>query len=269
MTYIISKPSTFLDKFVQHYWTIENCNCCGTEHIQRVVPNGLLEIIFYFGNRPNSINSQKQITGNAIISGQLKDYYDIRFTGSFSLFSILFKPHGLSMFTNIPINEFYNQNIPLEFVFPNEFNKLEDSISTVSSFTERILIVEDFLFKQLLKNKNNENLNRIESCVNIINHSKGVVDIDYLASEACFSRKQFERTFSHYIGASPKQLLKTVRFQNALNEKSKHKSISLTELAYRCGYYDQSHMINDFQKLTGLSPKEYFNECEPYSDYFQ
>ena len=44
--------------------------------------------------------------------------------------------------------------------------------------------------------------------------------------------------------------------------------MSLTELAYDCGYYDQSHMINDFKLLTGMSPRQYFSDCDAYSDYF-
>jgi len=268
MTYLIAKPSEFLGKFVQHYWTIESCIPDQQEYIQRIVPSGLSEIIFYFGNKPYSTNQQKNISDNFILSGQLKDYYDIKVTGNLSLFSILFKPQGLSMFTNIPSNEFYNQNIPLQFVFPKETNRLEDGLFAANSFSERVLIVEKFLFRQLLKTQNPNSV-RIENCIDTINHSKGLVDIHSLASEACLSRKQFERTFSNSIGVSPKQFLKVIRFQNALHEKSKHKNISLTELTYKCGYYDQSHMINDFQQLSGLSPKEYFHECEPVSDYFQ
>jgi AraC-like DNA-binding protein len=53
-----------------------------------------------------------------------------------------------------------------------------------------------------------------------------------------------------------------------LREKHCNKSINLTELAYTCGYYDQSHMINDYKLLSGKTPAQYFSECEPYSDYF-
>ncbi len=268
MAYLIAKPSEFLCKFIQHYWTIESCIPNQQEYIQRIVPSGLSEIIFYFGNKPLSTNLQKTINDNFILSGQLKDYYDIEVTGKLSLFSILLKPQGLSMFTDIPANEFYNQNIPLQFVFPKETNRLGDKLSAANSFSERISIVEEFLFRQLLKIQNSSS-GRIENCINTINRTKGLVDIHSLAYEACLSRKQFERTFSNSIGVSPKQFLKIVRFQNVLHEKSKHKNISLTELTYKCGYYDQSHMINDFHQLSGLSPKEYFNECEPVSDYFQ
>jgi AraC-like DNA-binding protein len=71
------------------------------------------------------------------------------------------------------------------------------------------------------------------------------------------------------VGTSPRQFLKTVRFQNALHTKFNQKSVSLTQLACDCGYYDQSHMINDFKSLSGFTPGEYFACCEPYSDYFE
>lgn len=268
MTYLISKPSEFLSRFIQHYWAIENCIPNHLEHIQRIVPNGLVEIIFYFGKKPSTINQQKSIGDNFIISGQLKDYYDLQISGQLSLFSILLKPQGLSMFTEIPANEFFNLNIPFRFVFPTEINRLEDLLCDTNSFAERVSIVENFLRKQIQNKRKINNFNRIENCIETINRAKGVIDINTLAYEACLSRKQFERTFSHFIGTSPKQFLKVIRFQNTIYEKSKQKNISLTELTYKCGYYDQSHMINDFQKLSGLPPKEYFNECEPISDYF-
>ncbi|MBW6537542.1 MAG: AraC family transcriptional regulator [Mariniphaga sp.] len=45
--------------------------------------------------------------------------------------------------------------------------------------------------------------------------------------------------------------------------------MSRTQLAFNCGYYDQSHMIHDFKSLSGFTPGEYFACCEPYSDYFE
>lgn len=36
-----------------------------------------------------------------------------------------------------------------------------------------------------------------------------------------------------------------------------------------CGYFDQSHMINDFKTLSGITPKDYFSENgDFFSDYF-
>lgn len=269
MNYCIARPSLLLSKFVKHYWTIENCMPVGQEHIQRIVPNGLSELIFYLGDKPVSKDKNKSINENSVISGQLSEFYDIQISGKLSLFSILFQPQGLSMFLDIPLNELHNQNIPLKFILKNNTNKLENRLFETNSFAERIRIVEQYLFKLFHKRGHAYNYDRIRKSVSLINQSKGVINIDLLASKACLGRKQFERIFLYNIGISPKQFLKIVRFQNTINEKSKDKSISLTDLTYKCGYYDQSHMINDFKKLSGISPKQYFNECEPSSDYFR
>ena len=95
-----------------------------------------------------------------------------------------------------------------------------------------------------------------------------MININLLASESCLSRKQFERSFSDIIGSSPKQFLKIIRFQNAIFQKSKHPELNLTELAHKCGYYDQAHMINDFKTLSGFTPRYFFSDCDPFSDYF-
>jgi AraC-like DNA-binding protein len=62
--------------------------------------------------------------------------------------------------------------------------------------------------------------------------------------------------------------MRIVRFQYALHYKWQYPQTKLTGLAYDCGFYDQSHMINEFRDLSGKTPKQYFAECEPYSDYF-
>jgi AraC-like DNA-binding protein len=190
-------------------------------------------------------------------------------SGNLTLFAIYFYPHGLSIFLDLPLNELYNQSIPLRFILKDAASKLEDELSGVESFDQRISIAERFLITQIRKNEIKHQYNRIRHTVNLINQTKGVIDIEDLASHSCLSRKQYERIFSDIIGTSPKQFLKIVRFQNVIYQKSKHPDLSLTELAYQCGYYDQAHMINDFKTLSGYTPKQYFGDCEPFSDYFE
>ena len=114
-----------------------------------------------------------------------------------------------------------------------------------------------------------DHYDRIAHSIQLIDQAKGEVGIESLASAACFGRKQYERVFSRYIGTTPKKFLRTIRLQHAIYLRSKDASVNLTDLTYISGYYDQSHMINDFQKLTGMTPTQYFSDCEPYSDYFQ
>lgn len=268
MEFFSHKPSSSLSRYIKSYWMIENCLPPGVKHTHRIVPCGLFELSFYLAEKPTSATNNKNITDNTVITGQLKEYYDINISGKLSLFSIYFYPHGLAMFLDIPLKELKNQSVPLRYIMKNVVNELEDRLSKTKSFMERVDIIEMFLNKQIKKRDNIYQLNRIYNSIGSINKSRGIINLDKLASEACLSRKQFERTFADIVGTTPKQFIKTIRFQNAINEKAQNSSISLTELAHKCGYFDQSHMINDFVSLSGTTPKDYFKEGSPLSDYF-
>jgi len=263
------KPSSLLAPFIKSYWMIENAMAEGRQHVQRIVPTGLLELSFYLKDRPLVSDNKKQVSEKAVVTGQFKDFFDIRISGRLSLFSIYFYPHGLALFLNIPLKELQNQTIPLRFLVKSLVGEVEEQLAATSSFQERIHIIEGFLLQRLKMQHNRVHHPRVMHSMALINRSKGMLDIDFLAGEACLSRKQFERIFQEYVGISPKQFLRIIRFQNAIYTKSFKKDISLTELAFACGYYDQSHMISDFIKFSGQTPGDYFSQCEPFSDYFQ
>lgn len=269
MDYSISKPSGYLSQYIKQYWSLESCMPIEKEHIQRIVPNGLVEMIFYFGNKPETTDPNKPINDNIILTGQLKNYHDLKVTGNLSLFAIYFLPHGLSMFIDLPIKEIFNYSIPLRLIIKDKVNQLEDELSLAETFEQKIVIAENFLITQIRKNEKKYKYDRIRNVINHINQAKGIIEIKELASSTFLSRKQFERTFSDFIGTSPKQFLKIVRFQNAIYEKSKNTELSLTEIAHKCGYFDQSHMISDFKALSGITPKDYFENKDYFSDYFE
>lgn len=268
MDYGITKPSASLAPYIKHYWMLENCLPRGEEHVQRIVPSGLAELIFYMGDRPGCKDENKAMSDNALITGQLNDFYDLEIKGSMSLFAVVFLPYSLSLFFDVPAVEFNNRHTPLRYLLRDEVNGLEDMISEAQTMQQKVMVVERFLMSRIHKSGKKYEFNRIYKAVEQINLSKGQIEIDTLASQACLSRKQFERTFSAFVGTSPRKFLRTVRFQNAVKEKSLKPDLKLTELTYQCGYYDQAHMTNDFRKLTGMSPRQYFSICEPFSDYF-
>jgi AraC-like DNA-binding protein len=268
MNYNISDPSSVLARYIKHYWRLESCVPKGQQHIQRIVPNGLFELIFYLENKPKASDDRKSINDRIIVTGQLANHHDLIVTGNVSLFAIYFLPQGLSAFLNLPVNELFNQSVPLKFILKDNISRLEDELSEAQSFQEQVTVAERFLIHLLQKNQEQYNNRRITHTINRINETKGILKINDMASDAFLSRKQFERTFTGVIGTSPKQFLKIVRFQNAIYERSQNTRLSLTEIAYKCGYFDQAHMINDFKNLSGISPGKFFAEEHLVSDYF-
>lgn len=259
-------PSRELSKYVRHYWTLESTP--NDTYLHRIIPNGLTELIFYLSERPVSLDSKRELSDNILINGQSDSFFDIGISKKLSLFSVYFLPHGLSMFLDLPMKEVLNRSIPLQLWFKDHIVQLEDEMLNARSIAEKAAIVERFLLQRLHSGKMYE-YNRLDHCLNLINRSRGKITIKELASEACLGRRQLERTFSTFIGLSPKKFLRIVRFQNAIQSRLQCSETSFTDIYTTCGYYDQAHMIEDFQSFTGWSPKKYFDQGSPYSDYFQ
>lgn len=269
MSYQIAKPSALLSPYVKYYWTLTGCSGSIEEkHFQRIVPSGLNELNFYFSKLPVSSDNSFDISDRSMVSGLLNRFYDLEIKGDPGIFSVVFEPGGLYHLLGIAVQELYNRTIPLNLIPHNDACLLESRLYESDDFIFRIKIMEEYLEGKLKNAQYRSHVDRIGYISHLIKKKKALVEIEELASSACFSRKQFERVFAEQIGTSPKKYLKTVRFQYAVYEKARFKDLSLTDLSYRCGYFDQSHMIHDFLKLTGMTPKEYFTSCEPFSDFF-
>ncbi len=238
------------------------------DFVQRVVPNGYVELTFHFADRLRKRKQTEEMQPGIMLCGQQTGYFDVLPTRKTSMLSIQFFPHSAGLFFDIPIHELANETLDLRDVIGPIGSNLEEELHDIQSLKSRIAHIEHFLLKCISK-KTNYEWNRIFDNIRIINSTKGIISPHQLAEAACLSRKQHERIFKRLVGLPPKQFLNIIRFQYALFVHQQYPNESLTELAYRCGYYDQSHMINHFRELSGITPGQYFTDCEtPYSDYF-
>jgi AraC-like DNA-binding protein len=87
---------------------------------------------------------------------------------------------------------------------------------------------------------------------------RGLLDVQALAEQSYLSRRQFERRFLEASGLSPRLFARIIRFQEAVRHFGV-RDLSLTQLAYQCGYYDQSHFIHDFKAFSGHHPRQFFS----------
>ena len=71
------------------------------------------------------------------------------------------------------------------------------------------------------------------------------------------SERRLLQVFREQVGISPKAWCRIQRFQIAVKELHRGMEVSWADLALRCGYYDQSHFINDFRAFSGINPTTY------------
>jgi len=265
----VSQPSSMLAPFVKQYWAIERQVPAGQAYPFRIVPNGLMELMIFLGDKPRASDPKKAVQENSLLCGHRKGFYDLQISGMLSVFSIIFQPHGVRAFFDLPLQEVLDRNVPLRFLLKDKIHGLEERLFEANSFSQKKDLVEAFLLGRLRNAPDTYPLDRMRHNIEVIDRANGRVSITDLAAEACLSRKQFERTFTQYIGTSPKHFLRMIRFQQALYQKSKNPEKNLTALSYDAGYYDQSHMVSEFKAFSGMTPRQFFADCAPVSDYFQ
>ena len=100
-------------------------------------------------------------------------------------------------------------------------------------------------------------LQEFQAVLDIIEKDYGkTIKIDDLAKAVCMSSSTFLRRFKNQFGITPSNYIKQVRYKMA-SRLLIESSVSISEVSYKCGFADQSHMTREFKKLAGLTPKAY------------
>ncbi len=257
----VIQPSASLAPYVKNYWLLKTA---GDSDVARTVPTGMMSLIFHRGRRLLSVHDNV-VHQRVFLSGQERTFADLQYDGQVDMISVVFHPAGARAFFDLPMGLAKGLRLTAGDLEDKELAILEGSLTSTGDDRMCILLIEQFLFRRL-RRLTEYNLRRIETAIALIN--SGESNVSALANAACLSSKQFDRVFSEYVGAHPKEFSRTVRFQRALHKLETGSKISWASLAADCGYFDQSHMIREFRALSGYTPGDYLAACPPHSDYF-
>lgn len=93
----------------------------------------------------------------------------------------------------------------------------------------------------------------------IENNLHAAIDLEQLAAENNYSYDRFRHLFKQQFGVSPYAYLTKKRIEYSKFLLS-HSPLSLSSIAYDCGFNSQSQFSNVFKKYTGITPKEYIRK---------
>jgi len=261
MDYQTYEPQSDLESIVNCYWTLK-VPAADDHQRQRILPDGMIEMVFIFGDDIRRYLSDSEsedefiIQPSAMVLGQIIDPFVVEPTGAVDSFAVRFYPYVFANLISVPINQLANKETPLDELFDPELVKpLEQSMKDANNAEERIAVIESFLLERLNDAKVIDKI--VQSTVDALEESKGSASINDLVQDDLSKRRQLERKFSKQVGMSPKQLGKVIRLQSALKRMLNDDGESLTDIAYQSEYYDQAHFTKDFKEFTGLSPKEF------------
>jgi len=237
-------PPAALKDWVRFFWVLEQNDPLQSQ-VYKLFAEGLPGLVFFHNNQYGAINGPGNIPKQFPISGCFK------MRGAFLY------PYALPLLFKLPSYELTNTTHDFKTVLGKSGTELEERIVESANDENVFQLLSNFLIHQINHSKTKNN--KQQSCIQHIIQQPEQADVKSLAFQSGISVRQFERNTKHHTGFSPKQFSRLMRFQASLRLPAKYNITSLTDLAYRAGYFDQSHFIREFKEFSDISPKEYFN----------
>lgn len=136
--------------------------------------------------------------------------------------------------------------------------EIEERMVEATDFAKRWEIMSFYLEQRIYYNYKINNIVRF--VVRQIIDSQGCITIKELEEKTGYTGRYLRRVIKEYLGISIKQFCEVTKFQWMCNYyKLREGDVSLSDLALKAGYYDQSHMNLSCKKLTGELPKKIIN----------
>jgi AraC-like DNA-binding protein len=216
----------------------------------RVLPDACVELFLNYTSTPVAIIGN-ELHKRSIVTFRMSRPMDVQMRKGAGVVAICFHPGMAYKFIQIPMHALSDTTTALADIWDCMAAEIEDKMAGSSNNEERISLVQKYLFKELGNGKDDF---QIVHCLRQVRLSEGLIPVGRLVSETGLSQRHLSRKFQEYVGLSPKEYLRVSRFIHSLDHLKRYPVFSLTEVAYKSGYYDQAHFIRDYKDYTGYTP---------------
>lgn len=268
MQYAEISPSKHLAKYIKCFWTLEQAGPPLNRAPEPVMPDGSLEIIFNLSDpfRRYHTDGTVETQARAIVAGQMRNHAVIEPSGSVALFGIRFQPAGAYPFFDFALSELTDRIESLDLVWGKTAREIEEKINSAKTPEECAAIAEKILYKRLAANGSFDPV--VEEASRMIVENRGLASIGTITNALGVSGRRLERRFGQRFGLTPKFFSRIVRFQNLLGALGEERKENLLGTALTFGYYDQAHLIHEFNEFSGKSPTAFFENEYQFSQFF-
>ncbi len=268
MIYQAYVPVSPLNRFIDVLIYFERAEHAHT--VDRFLPNGDTEILIDFHDTPqfiydNSSLKEIQACNRVWASGVRTEPITIPSGNGATMMVVSFKKGMAAPFFPFPMDEISDAVVDAELIWGKDFADLRERLLDERNVARRFAIVEEFLLDAFAARMDINPC--VEFAVNEMAQRPDGISIARMNEKIGYSQKHFIEIFRRSVGVTPKSYLKIMRFQKAIRTIDSAASIEWDMIAQDCGFYDQSHFINDFRHFSGFTPEQYSQIHKNYQNY--
>ncbi len=243
----------------------------------RILPTSKIDLILFYADAFEEIgNPQPRSVPTLNLTGQRTHSVQVRATGRTGVLIVSFYPWGAAPFFDISLEEVNNQSVDLGVLIgEGRAGRALCQAMEAKDTLSRVAVIEEFLLGRLMERRLDPLV--VEAVRRMSRHFEPL-SVETLAKGLRVSRRHLTRRFRLATGLAPKTLAQVLRFQKAIGQLKL--GGGWNDVAFRCGYSDQSHFIREIARFSQLLPSQivkrnqetdlmrYFNRSADLSHFY-
>ncbi|MPZ20179.1 MAG: helix-turn-helix domain-containing protein [Luteitalea sp.] len=263
MLYLSYTPRPPLSEFVERIWLAVDGQLPRKD---RILPSGTIELVVNLREDRVRIDGATDSTrarmfSGVAVSGTYSGVFIVDAMQHAAMMGVHFRPGGAFVVLGVPSGDLTDMHVDLAALWGEAAaRELRERLCAAATHRERFQLLEAVLVGRLRSTVRRHPV--VPFALERFGPSGLGASVREAARQAGLSHRRFITVFTAEVGLTPKLFCRVLRFQrvHALAQRTGH--IDWAQMALACGYFDQSHLANEFRTLSGLSPTEYLRDVQ-------
>jgi AraC-like DNA-binding protein len=229
---------------VAHLIAYDECLPAGAVVGERVLPDGATRLIFDFS------------AGKAQVVGPSPRPVMLSMRGRLSGLSVTLQPGAAKALFGVPAHHLAGQAVAWDELVGGRHRGLLERLHGCRRDSERAQVVCAALQRMMLDADGAER-NKAARAAALFRTDAGSRSVASVAAAVGVSERRLQQIFRSHVGLSPGAWRRLSRVHECVRRLRAPVPVQWAELAVETGFYDQSHMVNEFRALCGLTPGQF------------
>lgn len=230
--------------------------------IERVVPTGHVFVLFELDDMERHTYHGDPLEPNATfrkawVSGLHRNHLSISAHDDSEMLVIQFKAFGAYPFLQLPMEKLADRVVPGDQFSNTDLFTTRERLYTASTSTDKFGVADAWLDAHFDRGRLPP-----KSLIDVVTNlqAQPAAKLNDIIESFDGTQKHLISQFKKFIGITPKQYQRVLRFNDVFVQMQGDQFLSWSDIAYRCGYADQSHFIREFKNFSGFIPESFLRE---------
>ena len=227
---------------------------------QRVAPSGgpVLVVLLEGTQQAGTLHGPLTVMPPAYLLGHLDRAALNLLAGRIRSFMIHFTPTGVYSLLGLSVRELTDKHAGLGAVAGPDLREWAATLAEAPDDASRAVAADGVLLRRLLatprRSPGRRALATATAACDLIANAEGCIRVEALAEQLYTTPRTLLRHFEEAVGISVRSATRISRFLATRRYLERNPTVPWSQVVFRFGYADQSHLIRDFQRYCGEPP---------------